>query len=348
VEGAPIDPSAAQQVAEYISGTWKSQAIHAAAALGIADLLSQQALSVRELSETLGCHAPSLQRLLRALSTLGIFEEASPGVYRSTSLGRCLENGAMRDAYLMMHSDWHDAAWKQLIHCIRTGESGFEKAHGTGLFAWLSGQPEASQLFSRAMTAGRAYREVGIAEAYEFSNANLVVDVGGGHGSLLVSILRAHAHMRGILCDLPDVAAIASAQIASVGMQDRCSAIGIDFFAGVPAGGDVYLLAHVVHDWPDDVARKILENCAAVMAPNGRILLVENILPGDNSPSRTHWLDLEMLVMTSGGRERTQRDFSDLLSSSGLEFVRVIPTPGSRTIIEAKKMARRTSKTVEG
>jgi SAM-dependent methyltransferase len=341
MQDTPIDPRAALQVAELLAGAWKSRAIHAAAVLGVADVLAPGPLALDELAARLGCHAPTLHRLLRALSTIGIFEQRSPGVFATTPLGRCLEAGEMRDSCLMLHADWHDAAWRELVHSVQSGEPGFERAYGEPLFSWLDRHPEAAGLFQRAMSAGRAYRDAGIAEAYDFSRASVLVDVGGGHGTLLLSILRAHPQLSGVLADVPNVAATAQGAIDSAGMSARCSVAGIDFFETVPAGGDAYLLAHIVHDWSDAKARRILENCAAAMRPGGCILLVENVLPADGAPSRTHWLDLEMLALTSGGRERTEAEFRALAESAGLELVRVVPTAGSRALIELRKAAAR-------
>jgi SAM-dependent methyltransferase len=340
MEDTTIDARAALQVAEYMSGAWKSHAIHAAAALGVADLLIRGPLAVDELAAQLHCQPDALWRLLRALASIGIFEQRSPGVFGTTPLGRCLEAGAMRDSCLMLHSDWHDAAWREFVPSVRTGEPGFERAHGQPLFTWLEQHPEASDLFNRAMCAGRAYRDAGVAEAYDFSSASLLIDVGGGHGTLLLSILRAHRQLSGVLADLPSVVSAAEGQIEAAGLSARCKVAPVDFFEAVPAAGDVYLLAHVIHDWSDARARQILENCAAVMRPGGRVLLVENVLSADNAPSRTHWLDLEMLVLTSGGRERTEAEFRALAESAGLELVRVVPTAGTRALIETRKRHR--------
>lgn len=337
MEDNPVEPQAAMKVAELMSGAWKSRAIHAAAMLRLADLLKERPLRLCELAERSGCHAASLLRLLRALASIGIFEEQAPGLFATTGLGRCLESNAMRDVTLMMHADWHDAAWGELVHALRTGESGFAKAHGKDLFSWLASHAEGAELFSRAMTSGRAHREVGVAAACDLSQAKLVVDVGGGHGSLLLSLLEANPHIKGMLCDLPHVASEAQRQIEKAGMQERCSAVGADFFRDVPRGGDAYVLAHVIHDWSDEASGRILGNCASAMVPEGRIWLVENILPANNSPSRAQWLDLEMLVMTPGGRERTERDFGELAASSGLTLISVRPTEGSRAVIELKR-----------
>ncbi|HTV18592.1 MAG TPA: methyltransferase [Polyangiaceae bacterium] len=337
MQDTDLDPRAAMQVAEYMSGAWKSRAIHAAASLGVADALEGGPLALAELAAQIGCHPPSLYRLLRALSTIGIFEERSPGEFATTALGRCLGSRAMRDSCLMLNADWHEAAWRQLVHSVRTGSPGFERAHGEPLFSWLDRHPDASDLFNRAMAAGRSYRDAGIADAYDFSTASVLVDVGGGHGTLLLSILRQQPRLRGVIADLPSVVAAAQTAIDVAGVRERCSVAGIDFFAAVPAGGDVYLLAHVIHDWDDAAARRILENCAAAMRPGGRVLLVENVLPADAAPSRTHWLDLEMLVLTSGGRERTEAEFRALVESAGLELVGVTPTAGSRALIETRK-----------
>jgi SAM-dependent methyltransferase len=246
----------------------------------------------------------------------------------------------MRDAYLMMHSDWHEAAWRELVHAVRTGESGFERAHGQSLFAWLETHPEAADLFSRAMASGRSYRDAGVPQAYDFSKVSSIVDVGGGYGSLLLGILREHPQLRGVLFDLPSVAAGAFTQIQSAGLQERCQVVEGDFFDSVPVGSDVYLLAHIIHDWSDEAAIRILSNCARAITSGGSVLLVENVLPEDNAQGRTRWLDLEMLVLTPGGRERTRSDFAALGERAGLELLGVRSTSGSRAVLEFVSKSR--------
>jgi hypothetical protein len=332
-----FEMNAARQLAEYLTGKWISHAIHAAAELSIADVLAEHELSVDELAEQTGAHAPSLYRLLRALASIGIFHEASPQRFRSTVASDLLRRGAMRSAALMAHSSWHDGAWAQLVHSVRTGESGFEKAQGAPLFEWLNRHPDANTVFSETMTAGAAYRERGIATAYDFSACRRVVDVGGGHGSLMISLLQQYPDLNGVIADLPAVAAGARQALERAGLSERCEVVGCDFFEHVPAGSDAYLLAHVLHDWDDDRCIKILGSCRAAMMPSAKVLLVESLLSPGDQPDRAKWLDLEMLVLTSGGRERTRDEYAALLRAAGLRLQRVIATEGSRNILEAER-----------
>jgi hypothetical protein len=330
----------ASQLAQWLTGKWVSHAIHTAAQLSIADRLADGEKSVEELAREAGAHAPSLYRLLRALASIGIFRESAPGRFAQTPTSDLLRAGEMRAACLMIHSEWHDRAWSELTHSVKTGEVAFEKAHGEPLFDWLSANPDAARLFHETMVSGKAYRDHGVAEHYDFTPLRCVVDVGGGHGSLLISILRRHEHLRGVLVDLAPAAAGARAALHEAGVADRCEVVTADFFASVPEGGDAYMLAHILHDWSDDLCRKILDCCHRAMRRDGRLLIVESIMPEDDSPDRLKWLDLEMLVLTHGGRERTAAEFRTLLSSAGFEMTRVVSTGGSRSVIEARVGAR--------
>jgi hypothetical protein len=335
-DGMQEELAAANQMVQWMTGKWISHAIYAAAKLSIADILQDGEKTLVELAERTSTHAPSLYRLLRALASIGIFRESAPGSFQSTELGDLLRSGAMRAASLMMHSDWHDQAWAQLLHSIRTGESAFEKAHGAPLFDWLSNRPEAGEVFSAAMTAGKAYRDHGIAENYDFASAAYVVDIGGGHGSLMISILERHPHLSGAIADLAQVAEGAKLAIENAGLSKRCQIVACDFFDRVPEGGDVYILAHIMHDWDDCDCHRILESCVRSMKRDGRVLLVESLMSPTNAPDRLKWLDLEMLVLTHGGRERTAEEYRLLLRSAGLDMTGVIVTGGSRVIMEAR------------
>ena len=185
------------------------------------------------------------------------------------------------------------------------------------------------------MTSGKAYRDHGVAEHYDFTPFSCVVDVGGGHGSLMISILTQHPVLKGVIADLQPTLEGAKQALQDAGLAERCRVVPTDFFDSVPEGGDVYVLAHVIHDWSDELSQKILSNCGRAMGKNGRLLLVESLMPEDNAPDRLKWLDLEMLVLTNGGRERTVDEYRSLLSSTGFELTRVVSTGGSRSVIEA-------------
>ncbi|HKP64414.1 MAG TPA: methyltransferase [Polyangiales bacterium] len=330
-----IGGTPAEQLAKWITGKWISHSIHAAARLSIADLLADGDKSLTELAEATNTHAPSLYRLLRALASIGIFRESSPRHFASTPVGDLMRSEAMRAACLLAHSSWHDRAWAELFYSLKTGSSAFEHVYGDKLFNWLNQHPEENELFSQAMTAGKLHHDAAIMSHYDFSGVRRVVDVGGGHGSLVISLLRRHAHLSAIIGDVAQVAAGAREQVRLAELQARCEVVTCDFFSSVPAGGDLYMLSHVLHDWDDDTCIQILSNCRAAMHPQASLLVIESIVaPGDQA-DRVKWLDLEMLVLTPGGRERTAEEYARLLRCAGLRLNRTIRTHGRRDIIEA-------------
>jgi hypothetical protein len=328
-------PRPADQLAQWITGKWISHAIYAAAKLALADLLTDGERSLSDLAAATGTHAPSLYRLLRALASIGIFHETTPGHFTSTPIADLLRRDAMRDACLLAHSGWHDRAWSELLYSLKTGAPAFERVHGTPLFDWLSQHPEENDLFGRAMTAGKLHHDSAIVHHYDFSGVTRVVDVGGGHGSLVVSILNKYQHISAVIADLAQVTEGARQVVGKAGLQARCEVVTCDFFVSVPKGGDVYLLSHVLHDWEDDACVRILSTCRASMRPHTKLLLIESMIAADNRPDRAKWLDLEMLVLTPGGRERTEAEFDRLLRSAGLRINRIVCTHARRDVIEA-------------
>jgi hypothetical protein len=329
----------ADQIAQWITGKWISHAIYVAAKLSIADLLADGEQSLEFLAARTGSHAPSLYRLLRALASIGIFRESSPQRFESTPSGDLLRVDAMRAACLLAHSEWHDRAWSELHHSVQTGESAFQHAHQAPLFDWLSQHPAENELFSQAMTAGKLHHDSAIVENYDFSQATRLVDVGGGHGSLVIAILNKYPQLSAIIADVAQVAAGARQAISRAALQTRCEVVTCDFFSSVPAGGDVYMLSHVLHDWDDDSCQRILSSCRVALGPHAKLLLVESIVASGDQPDRIKWLDLEMLVLTSGGRERTADEYERLLGSAGLRMDRIVRTNGRRDVIEASPIA---------
>jgi len=334
---AQLDPNARpdNQIAQWITGKWISHAIYAAAELSIADLLAEGESSLEALAERTQTHAPSLYRLLRALASIGVFRESAPRRFVSTALGEQLRSGALRAASLLSHSRWHDQAWAELLHSVRTGQSAFEHAHGGSLFDWLERHPAENDLFSRAMTAGKRHHDAALVDHYDFSAASTVVDVGGGHGSLVLAIMDRYEQLGAIIADVTQVADGARQAVSAAGLQHRCEVVACDFFTSVPRGGDVYILSHILHDWDDLACGRILRSCREAMSPDAKLLLIESIVADDDRADRVKWLDLEMLVLTSGGRERTADEYAELLRSADLRPRRVLRTGQRRDIIEA-------------
>jgi len=291
---------------------WISQSIFAAARLGIADLLADGPVGCKELAVATDSHAPSLYRLLRALASIGIFTESSPQHFALTELAELLRSGApdsMR-ALAFMEGSYY-TTWAEMLHSVKTGEPAFNHLHGMGIFDYLAQNPATAQLFNESMTGVTHRVGSAVSRAYDFSPFETVVDVGGGHGALLAAILRSSPGTRGILFDQPHMVAGAEHLLSEAGVLDRCTRVGGDFFDAVPAGGNAYVLAQILHDWDDDRSTTILTQCRKVVPVDGRLLVVEIVVPPGDEPSFGKWIDLQMLVM-AGGRERTAPEYEGL------------------------------------
>jgi cyclopropane fatty-acyl-phospholipid synthase-like methyltransferase len=320
---------------QLILGKWVTRPIHVAAELGIADLLANGPLNTADLATATGTHAPSLYRLMRALSSIGIFTESAPHSFALTALGESLCSDQLRPQALLFGSRWHDQAWSELLHSVRTGEAAFEKAFGQPAFDWLQAHPEAAELFASATAANISSRSRAVVDSYDFSSCTRVVDLGGGRGALLIEILTRYPQVSGIVADLPAMVRTARQAIAEADLGSRCDAEECDFFRSVPATGDTYILSDVLHDWGDDQCRQILKRCHGAMDTASKLLVVGFVIPPGDQPSPAKLLDLEMLVMGGDARERTVEELQHLLEVSGFNMERVIPTPDGASIIEA-------------
>jgi hypothetical protein len=323
---------------QLASGSWIGQAVHVAAKLGIADLLEDGPKSPATLAEATGAHAGTLHRLLRALASLGVFAEDADGRFALTSLAEGLRTnapGSLRAYAIMMGEDWHWRAWGDLLNSVRTGQPAFEHVFGCPMFSYFGEHPEAARVFDAAMTSRTGQETAAVIAAYEWPASATIVDVGGGQGALLAAILARNPDVHGVLFDMPHVIAVARGLIEEAGLADRCELAAGDFFERVPAGGDLYLLKRVVHDWDDERASAILRSCRAAMGDRSRLLVIEHVLPPGNAPSWGKLLDLQMLVLTPGGRERDEAGFRALLASTGLRLERIIPAGPTASLIEA-------------
>jgi len=329
----------AAQLLEIINASWRSQAVLAAAELGIADLLADGPKDVETLARSAECNASSLYRLLRGLATLGICAERKDGRFELTALGSHLRHDVPQS--LCHWTIWWGRhrwpMWANLTESVKTGKSGRTLAPGQKLYEQLERDPETARVFHGAMVELTRLSSVEVVRAYDFAGMNRVVDVGGGYGELLAAVLGAHPRMRGVLLDLPRVIESVSAQEREDWMQ-RCEFVAGDFFQAVPEEGDGYLLKSVLHNWEDARCAEILRSCMRAMPKKARLLVVERIMPARATPSARHqtaaWGDLNMLV-GPGGRERTEAEFGALLEAAGFRIRRVVPTRMIFSVIEA-------------
>jgi hypothetical protein len=321
-ESTEEERAAAAAVLRMIWGIHVSRGLYAVTELGIPDRLADGPVSCVELARDTGTHEASLYRVLRLLAALGVFSEAPPRSFRLTVLGARLRSGApasMRFWALVHGTVGGCQPFEHILHTLRTGQPGFDAAHGMPLFEFLAQHPGDAAVFDAAMLERTAAFAPSVATGYDFSDIRTIVDVGGGRGILLAAILRSHGHLQGTLFELPAVTAGGEAVLAAAGLSDRYEVVAGDFFRGVPADADCYLLANVLHDWDDTKAIEILAACRKAVTSHGRILIIERLIPDDPAEAVPVLLsDINMLVLSSGGRERTNSEYGKLLQAAGL------------------------------
>lgn len=322
------------QLMRMILSKWIGKPIYAAAELGIADLLAAGPMSSEELARLTRTRPDALYRLLRALASVGIFAEGDGRSFRLTPLASLLQSGSLRSTARSFNAEWNDRAWMHLLEGLRRGCTPFEEAFGESFVDWLESNPHQAELLrqANATRAGQYLRA--LCEGCDFSRFRTLTDLGGGYGIGLREIMLANPKLLGTLADLASVLPEARKTMEAAGVGERCTVVECDFFRSVPAGSDAYLLANVLHDWPDERAGLILANCRRAMGPGSTLLIVEMIVPPGNEPSAAKLLDLEMLVVT-GGRERTEGEFGSLLAAAGLSLERVLAIGGGLFILEA-------------
>ena len=325
------------QLIQMATAYWGSRAVYVAARLGLADHLAGQPRTAADVAAQTGTHPPSLHRLMRTLAGLGILEEGARHEFGLTPLGDALRSGAPGSALstvLALAGDWWWRAWEHLPYCVETGETGMQRATGTSIFEFLAQHPAEAAYFNDAMVGFHGDEPAAVAEAYDFSGLGTIVDVGGGTGNLVAAILQRYAGVRAVLADRPHVLREAPALLGPCGVADRVALEAIDFFTTVPAGGDAYLLSHVVHDWDEGRCLTILRHCRRAMTPASRLLIVEMVLAAGNAPHPGKMLDLAMLVMP-GGQERTEEEYAALVAKAGFALTRVVPTRSAVSVLEA-------------
>ncbi len=329
-------PTSLLALQNMILGKWIAQAVSVAAKLGIADLLKDGPRDCDELARANQVDAHTLYRVLRALASVGVFVEVDDRRFGVTPIAEYLRSDvpdSLRAVATMAGEEWTWRPWGELYRSVKTGERAFDRIFGVPPFTYLAENPSAAAIFDEAMTGWSMQNAVAVAGAYDFSGIGTLMDVAGGHGYLLATILKANPSLRGILFDTAEVAEGAKARIAAEGLTERCVVAAGDFFATLPEGADACILKSVIHDWDDQHAVSILQNCRRAVGPGGRVLLAEMVIPPGNDLHVGKLIDLEMLIM-AGGRERTEAEFRDLLAAAGLRLAQIVPTASPTCVIE--------------
>jgi hypothetical protein len=319
------------------TGHWITQAIFVAAKLGIADLLLDGPRNSSELAQSTGANPRALYRLLRALASIGVFVEGSDSRFALTPMAECLQAhtpGSMRAWVLFTGEAYAFQPWGELVDSVMTGQTAFDHFHGLPIFDYYAQHPEQGKLFDAAMTGSAGPEIAAVMADYDFSGIGTLVDLGGGQGTFLSTILKVYPAIKGILAEIPAVIDGARSHLEAAHLSDRCEVVPINFFESVPAGGDAYVMKRVIHDWDDERSTIILKNCYRAMAGKGKLLLVEMVLPPGNDPDFSKWLDIAMLVYSSGC-ERTAEEYRDLLTTAGFRLTKITPTRSSASVIEA-------------
>jgi ubiquinone/menaquinone biosynthesis C-methylase UbiE len=328
------------QMLQLISGFWVSRCIYVVAKLGIPDLLKDGPKSADELAAAAGAHAPSLFRVLRALAAVDVLTQISDRRFGNTPLSETLRSdvpGSIRAFAMTELGEEHYPAWGELMHSVRTGAIAFDKAFGEPVWEFFAKHEENAKIFNDAMSGMTAQAEQALHAAYNFKGINTIIDVGGGHGGLITSILKRNPNMRGILFDSPQVIEGAKSKIAESGVADRCEVAGGDFFQSVPHGADAIIMKWIIHDWNDAQSIAIMKNCHRALPENGKLILVEAVVPPGDEMHFAKFIDLNMLVMT-GGRERTEEEFRQLYEAAGFRLTRVVPTESPFSVIEGMRV----------
>ena len=298
-------------LSQMLWGGLMQQCIGVAAKLGIADLVAGDSQTAAELASRTGTHAASLYRFLRLLASAGIFAENGERKFELTPMSELLRSdapGSMRDFALMLVEDWNWEAWSEIMYSLETGKPAHEKIQGMGSFEYFEKNKDAGKVFNRAMTNLSKMAVPAVVEAYDFSGAETLVDIAGGHGLLLAGILKANPNLKGVLFDLQFVIENAGELLEAEGVRDRVETATGDFFEAVTPGGNIYMMKHIIHDWNDEQSIKILKSIRAAIRPDGKVLLIEMVVPPGNVPHPSKMLDIEMLLI-EGGKERTEAEY---------------------------------------
>lgn len=328
------DSGAAASLRQMMVGAWMTQALSVVAELGVADVLAKAPATPAELASTLKTTEEGMLRILRALSSVGVFQQNGEGRFEMAALGQLLRSDVAdsQRAFARMAGAEFYTAWHGLRQSVELGTPGFDAHYGKEFFAYMGEHPDRWGIYDQAMHAVHGPETEPMLESYDFGAFATVVDVGGGNGRTLAAILKRYPHLHGVLYELPDVADRARATFDEMGLAHRATVSAGDFFKTIPRGADAYLLRHVIHDWNDADAVTILSNCRKSMHPESKLLMVESVISPGNGFSFVKWLDLMMMLV--GGRERTADEYGKLLHAAGLRLSAITPTSCEISVLE--------------
>jgi hypothetical protein len=337
-------PDPSQFLLQMTTSYIPSAALWVAAELKVADLIGAGSKSVGELAKKTNTNEDALFRVLRMLAMTGIFTETQPRHFELTPPAEFLRSDhpqSMRDTVVWLADPFHFKIAAELLHSVRTGEPTVEHVTGKPAFEYFPTDQLEFDRFHRAMTNLSALAVSAALEAYDFSSCKTIVDLGGGHGFAICSILEKYPQMQGVLFDLKDIVPGGEKRIGELGLEKRCRTVHGDFFKSVPEGGDIYFMKHILHDWTDEQATTILRNCRRALDARpdnqrtGKVVLLEFVVPPGNQPHPSKVIDIEMLFFP-GGRERMEQEWRDLFAGAGFRLTRIVPTKSPFSVIEAE------------
>ena len=335
--GAPLPDAIMMQM---LFAPLMQQCITIAAKLKIADLVAEHPQTIAELAAKTNTNADALYRMLRLLSSAGVFIKNHDDKFELTPIASLLRSDIPNSLYsfaIMMGEDWMWRNWGQLMYSIETGKIAHEKVYGMSSFEFFTSNEKAGTIFNNAMTNLSKASVAPIVEAYDFSGAGTVADIAGGHGMVLAGVLKETPQVQGILFDLPGVIKGAGELLEKEGVSARVELVSGDFFQSVPKSADIYMMKHIIHDWDDTSSIKILKNIRSAMNDDGKVLIIEMVVPESNEPSPSKIMDILMMIM-EGGKERTEEEYRTLLASADLKLIRIIPTKSPYSLVEAECM----------
>jgi hypothetical protein len=322
---------------EAIMGVWLRPSLWVAVRLKLPDLLAGGRRTLDQLAAETSTDRAALFRLLNALSSVGVFKRVDDRAYESTAISELLRSdnpSGLANLVDISLGGENYLAWSSLIDAIRAGGCAFDIHHGVNWVDYLRDHADRHATFAAAMTATTRASEQAVLDAHDFGQFELAVDIGGSHASLIGRLLDRHPSARGVVFDLPETVATSRVAWAGEPFAPRLQAVGGDFFNAVPEG-DLYLLKMILHDWQDAEAAAILKTIRSSIRPDGRIAIIETILPNDGSPHTGWGLDMAMMA-TTGGRERTRAEHERLFAEAGFEAIGCTPTPSMYSVLEAR------------